>query len=97
MLVRPDLPRGLLAAQVVHAAGESASETQLKSGTYAVVLQATGEQLHVLAGELQAAGVEFRSIVESDPPYAGELMAIGLKPAPRAQIRRYVSSFPLLR
>ena len=42
------------------------------------------------------AGVAHRAIRESDPPYDGELLAIGLEPAPREEVRAFVSSLPLL-
>jgi len=96
IVVRPDLPRGLLAAQVTHAAGES-SPGHLSPGTYAVVLQAGSEALSELEERLVDAGVPHRAIRESDPPYEGDLLAIGLAPAPRDKVRKYVSSLPLLR
>lgn len=96
MIVRSDLPRGVLAAQVVHAAGES-STGNLKSGTYAVALQASEIELHALAARLQIAGVPHTKIIENNDEYAGQLMAIGVRPAPRDQLRRYFSSLPLLK
>jgi len=85
-----------MAAQLVHAAGESAPGN-LCPGTYAVVLAATQEKLKTLSETLTAAGIRHRAIIESDPPYCGQLMAIGLAPAPRQEVKRHVSSFPLLR
>ena len=38
-----------------------------------------------------------KAIRENDAPYAGELMAIGLVPGPRSEVRKHVSSLPLLR
>lgn len=96
IVVRPDLPRGVLAAQVTHAAGES-STGNLGPGTYAVVLQAGSEALSALEERLKAASVPHQAIRESDPPYAGDLLAIGLRPAPRKEVQKYVSSLPLLR
>lgn len=96
MAVRADLPRGLLAAQTVHAAGESANDT-VKPGTYAVVLGATANQLAELERQLEVVGVRFSAIRESDPPYEGELLAIGIEPQLKSQVRRYVSSLPLLK
>jgi peptidyl-tRNA hydrolase len=94
--VRPDLPRGLLAAQVTHAAGES-STGKLNPGTYAVVLQADAQGLLQLEQLLKDQSVPHRAIRESDEPYTGDLLAIGLCPAPRDQVSKYVSSLPLLR
>lgn len=90
----------MLAAQVVHAAGES-SPGGLCSGTHAVVLAARDERsLRELAACLRAASVKFALIEESDAPYAGAVMAIGLEPvdlAGKEALRRHLSSLPLLR
>ncbi|MHC4507740.1 MAG: peptidyl-tRNA hydrolase [Planctomycetota bacterium] len=96
IVVRPDLPRGLLAAQVTHAAGES-STGNLNPGTYAVVLQADAQALLELEQLLRDQCVPHRAIRESDPPYEGALMAIGLEPCRRKEVERHVSSLPLLR
>ena len=96
IIVRPDLPVGLLAAQVTHAAGES-STGDLGPGTYAVVLAAPPDRLAALEALLKAQGVPHSAVRENDAPWSGQLMAIGLRPAPRDQVQRYVSSLPLLR
>lgn len=97
MVLRRDLPLGVLAAQAVHAAGES-SPGNLPEGTYAVVLAVPDEPaLRTLEARLRMAGVAFRSIVEVDEPYAGALMALGLEPRPRSAVSRLLSSIPLLR
>lgn len=94
--MRSDLPIGLQAANLVHAAGESAPGG-LPSGTYAVALHATHAQLAQLLAQLRAAGVAHAAIFEPDPPWSGALMAIGLAPAPREEVRRVVSSLPLVK
>ena len=95
MVVRGDLPRGLQAANIVHAAGESGPAER---GTHAVCLVAPNATvLAAVAERLEAAGVRCARIVESDPPYAGELMAIGCPPGGREVVRRVLSSLPLLR
>lgn len=94
--MRRDLPIGVQVAQIVHAAGES-SPGNLQPGTYAVALTATAAELSELERRLVAAGVAHCAVRESDPPYSGELVAVGAAPAPKAQIRRWFSSFPLLR
>lgn len=87
----------MLAAQVVHAAGES-SPGGLPPDTHAVVLAARDEaHLAAIEGSLTQAGIAAHSVVENDPPYAGQLMAIGLSPAPKDEVRRPLSNLPLLR
>lgn len=96
-MVRADLPRGLQAAQMVHAAGES-SPGDLPDGTHAVVLTAADElSLHRVARTLEAAGVSFVRIHESDPPWDGALMALGVRPVRKEVARRWLSSLPLLK
>jgi peptidyl-tRNA hydrolase len=94
IVVRPDLPRGVLAAQVVHAAGES-SPGNLPSGTYAVVLQAREQALLELEHRLQEAGVRHRAIREE--AMSGQLTAIGIEPRRKSELKRLLSSIPLLR
>jgi len=97
VVVRSDLPRGLLAAQVVHAAGES-SPGPVPPGTHAVVLAAaTQGALEEVSQRLTAAGVTHARVVESDAPYTDQLMAIGVPPARKEDIRRHLSALPLLR
>jgi len=83
-------------AQAVHAAGESAPTT-IKPGTYAVVLAASSKQLEELEQRLTIENIVFASIRENDPPYCGELLAKGIAPRPKSELRRFVSSLPLLR
>ena len=95
--MRRDLPLGVISANLVHAAGES-SPGNLAEGTYAVVLQVPGEpELLALAERLERAGLRPVRVVESDPPYAGQLMALGVPPARKEILRRHLSSLPLLR
>lgn len=97
VVVRADLPRGLQAAQVVHAAGES-SPGNLPSGTHAVVLTVPGSvEMEALARRLAQAGVAHVRIEEPDPPWDGALLAIGLVPGRKEAFRRHLSSLPLLR
>lgn len=97
MVVRADLSRGLQAANILHAAGES-SPGNLPRGTSAVCLVVPSEAaLAIVADRLERVGVSFVRIVESDPPHTGQLMAIGCVPAPKEVLRRHLSSLPLLR
>ena len=95
--MRNDLPAGVAAAQIVHAAGES-SPGNLPEGTFAVVLGVSNESvLYDLAERLQRADIKHVTIVEVDAPYTDQMMAIGLVPAPRSVGRRVLSSLPLYR
>lgn len=97
VIVRADLPRGVQSAQIVHAAGESI-DTRVPEGTHAVVLTAADERRLVqLADALRTAGVEFTAIFEPDPPFDGALMALGVAPRRKEELRRHLSALPLLR
>ncbi len=95
--MRSDLPLGFLAAQVVHAAGES-SPGNLPHATNAVVLAVPDEStLREYQARLERAGVPHVPIHEPDAPWNGQLTAIGLVPvADRAPLRPLLSSLPLL-
>lgn len=95
--MRADLPRGIQAANLVHAAGES-SPGGLPSGTHAVVLTVPGEQeLREVSAKLKAAEIVHVRIEEPDAPWHGALMALGLVPARKEDVRRHLSSLPLLK
>lgn len=97
VVVRTNLPPGVLAAQLVHAAGES-SPGDLKDGTFAIVLGVPNEDaLCLLAARLDGAGVAHVCVREPDAPYRGALMAIGVRTGPRSMLRRHFSSLPLFR
>lgn len=87
---------GIGMAQVCHAAGES-SPGNLPSGTFAVVLSAPKDALEALEAKLQLAGLPHRAIRENDPPYCGELLAIGICPTQKKEVKRFVSALPLLK
>jgi len=86
----------MLAAQVVHAAGES-SPGELPAGTHAVVLSAGTVGLHALSERLTSESVPHSPIIENDPPYENQLMAIGITPARKEEIYPYVRKFELLK
>lgn len=96
-IVRADLPRGVLAAQLIHAAGES-SPGGLPPGTRAVALAARDEaHLRSVERRLVRLGIEHRAIREPDRPWDGALMAIGLAPViDRTTVRRATRRLPLL-
>jgi hypothetical protein len=97
-IVRADLPRGVLAAQLVHAAGES-SPGNLPSTTFAVVLAADDEaQLERIERELCSRGIDHRAVREPDSPWEGALMAIGIQPvSDRSTLKPVTGGLPLLR
>lgn len=97
-IVRDDLPRGTLASQVVHAAGESALEP-VKTGTHAVVLSVPTEaDLHDVERRLVQFGVPHTAIREPDEPWCGALMAIGVVPmVPTKQLRKVTKKLRLLK
>lgn len=95
--MRADLPRGLQSAQIIHAAGTS-STGNLPEDTHAVSLVARDEvHLSLIAKRLRLAGVEFTTVREDVAPYFGQLMALGLRPRRKEEIRRHVSDLPKLK
>ena len=81
----------------MHAAGESV-EGPVPTGTYALALSAPDEAaLLAFEARLTADGVPHAAIRENSGAFAGQLVAIGLRPAPRSALRRWTSSVPLLR
>jgi len=97
VIARGDLPKGMLAAQIIHAAGET-SPGDLDSGTFAVALSARDEtELLAVAARLSDCNVPHKVIRECSGPWAGQAMAIGVRPGPKNTIRRYLSSLPLIR
>jgi len=82
---------------LVHAAGES-SPGNLPEGTHAFVLSVPDEAaLRAVSGRLKLAGVAFTRVYEPDAPWNGALMALGLVPRRKEELRRHLSSLPLLK
>lgn len=96
--MRDDLPRGVLAAQIVHASGESV-RTPVDPGTHAVVLSVPDEATLVLVAECLALyQIDHVLIREPDEPWRGAAMAIGLAPvSDRRTVRRVLGQLSLLR
>ena len=96
IITRRDLPRGFLAAQVAHAAGSYGKHPE---GTYVVVLGVESQEaLEALGRELERSGVGFTRVLEPDPPWNGQLTAIGCDLVhDRTPVRKVVASLPLLR
>lgn len=97
-MIRADLPLGTLAAQLVHAAGET-SPGGLDPGTFAVVLAARDlAHLEAIERELQARAIPHHAVREPDPPWRGQLMAIGFTPTrDRAALAPVLGRLPLLK
>jgi hypothetical protein len=89
IFVRRDLPLGVLAAMVTHAAGESgALYADENDGRFrnasAVVLEAKNEKhLEKIGKHIWELGLDRVEIVENSGPYAGQFMAIGVVPCAR--------------
>jgi hypothetical protein len=96
-IVRADLPHGVQAAQLIHAAGES-SPGNIPAHTFAIALHARDEKhLQDIAWSLAVAGIKHNIIMETDPPYGGAAMSIGIPPMDRAVLKPILSSLPLVR
>jgi hypothetical protein len=97
VIVRGDLPRGMMMVQAIHASGES-SPGDLTTGTHAIALSARDSaHLAETAQGLESVGLEHVRIVEDCPPYAGDLLAVGVRPGPKSVVGRTLSSLPLIR
>jgi hypothetical protein len=97
-IVRADLPRGTMAAQLVHAAGESVREA-LPTGVFAVVLAVPDESALLRAhARLCDLGVAHRLVREPDAPWLGAAMAIGVVPIDRTdrRVRAALTNLSLL-
>lgn len=125
IVVRRDLPFGVLLAMVAHAAGESfyklaclrSSEKERPtfsredvgsiptggspfdpSQTIAIVLGARNvARLGWLCMKLDVMAIPYSVITETDGEFAGQLMAIGVVPTDRADVRKIVNEFQLYR
>ena len=88
----------MLAAQLVHAAGESAPGS-LPSGTHAVVLGVKNEAaLQEIEERLFQFDVPHHAIREPDSPFLGALMSIGIPPmVPTKQLRKVIKKLRLLK
>ncbi len=97
MIVRADLPHGIQSAMIIHASDESPPDKPVP-GTYAIALTCADEvSLARQAARLEQAGIAFTRIYEPDPPWNGALMALGIFPRRKEELRRYLSSLPCLK
>ncbi len=81
---------------IVHAATESL-RAPCAPHTNAVVLETSEEGLETLCAVLRAACLPFSQVHEPDPPWCGQLMAVGVAPTAKADVYRHVSALPLLK
>lgn len=80
VIVRDDLPRGVLGAMIVHAAGITGGPHAAPA--HAVVLSVpNADALLAVASQLEASAVPHHLVNEPDPPWSGAPMAIGIDPA----------------
>lgn len=97
VIVRKDLPIGLMAASIVHAAGESACITPPTPDTHAVVLVIDSDaDLLRLADKLARHGIRARSIYEDTEPFVNQLVAVGVDPGAR-EAGRWLAHLPTLK
>jgi peptidyl-tRNA hydrolase len=102
IVVRKDLPVGVMAAMVTHAAGESASLYQDRydgrfRGATAVVLEVEDQDgLEKAVGKLFNAGVPYVTVYERGGPYDGQFMAIGVVPTERDKVAPVFENYRLI-
>lgn len=96
MVLRDDLPVGVIAAQTIHAAGASGAINPPDPGTHAIALAAPACELAWLERVLIAHAIPHVAVREPDAPYHGDLVAIGLAPAPRRRVAAYVRHLVLV-
>lgn len=86
-----------MTAQIVHAAGESV-QFEIPTGTNAIVLEVANEYtLRSIARKLQLSGIAHITIQEPDPPYGGQVTAIGVVPTTdKSKLKRILGELILL-
>jgi len=99
VVFRADLPPGFATAQVIHAAGESASlgdDGLPRDGTYAHALHVPDEaSLLAISARLSARKIRHVVVYEPDAPWNGQATAIGIAPTrDKKSIDKVVSSLP---
>jgi len=103
IIVRRDLPLGVCAAMITHAAGESGALYQNPDNgrfrhAVAVVLEVKNEQkLHAAANLLWKHDIQNVEIHESGGAYHNQFMAIGLVPCERSKVDLILEPFQTLK
>lgn len=97
VVVRRDLPAGVIATWVAHAAGEGSERHP--PGTYVVILQVGDEaELMATSKRLVAGEVGHTVMRETAGTYEGQALSIGLELiSDRSRVKRCLSHLPLLR
>lgn len=100
VIVRRDLPVGVCAAMIVHAAGETGARfADWLGGAAAIVLGVDNqEQLWQTVNKLRQADIDHYKVIEGGDksPYKGQLMAVGIVPGVRARLSPHFSEYRLL-
>ncbi len=98
-IVRSDLPSRTIAAQLIHAAGESRGMFQfLPEHTIAVCLAVpTEKDLLEWEQKLLKAKIRYKAIREPDSPYYNQLMVIGIRPASPKLLKPFFNSLKTYR
>lgn len=103
IFVRKDIPLGVLAAMITHAAGESGALYEDNydgrfRGATAVVLEARDQyHLDMIEKYLQSKNIQYVAVHESGGEFHGQFMAIGVVPGERETLSNYFSTFGLLK
>lgn len=94
--MRRDIPTGLQGAYIGHAAGESNPFN--RKNMHIVVLTCADEaELKATAHRLSVACLPHHVMSESDGPFAGQVLSLGVEPNRKEVVRRYLSCFPLFK
>lgn len=88
------LTHGQRCAQLIHAAGDTGPAPE---GCYAVALEASARELLKLESQLRSASIPYRAIREPDPPFNGELVAIGIFPCLRESVNKYTKRLRVIK
>ena len=96
VIVRPGLDRGMLAAQILHAAAESADGLH-DSRTHALAVEArSDEELRAMLEQARSRGLRCVEVVEDTPPWTGAIMAVGIAPTAKNDLR-FLQHLPLIK
>lgn len=103
ILVRRDLPLGVCAAMIAHAAGESGAmyenpeDGRFRHAIVVVLGVKSQSELRVAELILRKNNIPAVSIDESDGPYAGQFLAIGVVPCERVKVGTLLKEFQTLK